>query len=66
MASWTCGLCDIEDRWPTKEQAMEHIRDNHMETLVRSVLERSDDDPNKDLDFNPHEAVIDSKPSDDS
>jgi hypothetical protein len=45
---------------------MEHIRENHMDTLVRSVLERSQKDPNEDLDFDPHEAVISRTGSDDA
>ena len=65
MPSWTCSLCDTEERWPTKDPAMEHIRENHMETLVRATLERSQDDPNEDLDFDPHESVVESKPSED-
>lgn len=64
MGSWTCGLCDIEERWPTKDPALEHIREEHMDTLIRSVLERSNEDPNQDLDFDPHESVIDSTASD--
>lgn len=57
MGSWTCSLCETEDRWPSKKQAMEHIRENHLDLLVRSVLERSEKDPNEELDFDVHEAV---------
>ena len=59
MASWTCGLCDTEKRWPNKKPALEHIRENHMDTLVRATLERSQKDPTEELDFDPHESVID-------
>lgn len=50
MGSWTCSLCETEDRYPTKEQAMDHIRENHMETLVRASLEREEEDPNVGLE----------------
>jgi len=56
MGSWTCSLCDTEARWPTKQQAMDHIKENHMDTLIRATLERSEDDPNKGLGH-PHEPV---------
>lgn len=50
MSSWTCGLCDTDKRWPTKEKALEHIRENHLDSLVRASLERSNDDPTEELD----------------
>lgn len=49
MPSWRCGLCESEERYPSKGQAMDHIRENHVETLIRSAMERSDDDPNVPL-----------------
>ena len=64
MGSWTCSLCDTEERWPTKQQALDHIEANHMDILLRSALERSEKDPNEELDFNPHEPVVDSTDTD--
>lgn len=54
MGSWKCSLCpESEDeektRWPTKQQAMDHIEENHIETLIRASLERSSKDPTEDL-----------------
>lgn len=49
MGSWTCGLCDTEKRWPTKRQAMDHIEENHLESLIRAALEREEDDPTEEL-----------------
>lgn len=57
MGSWTCGLCSDGDRWPTKDQAMDHIRENHMDTLIRAALDRSQKDPTEGLDFDIHEPV---------
>lgn len=57
MGSWTCDLCDIDSRWPTKDQAMEHIREKHLDSLIRAALERSSKEPNEDLDFDVQEAV---------
>lgn len=49
MASWTCGLCETDRRWPTKDQALNHIRDEHLDALVRASLERADESPTEDL-----------------
>lgn len=60
MASWTCGLCTEEEwgeRHPTKGPVMDHIREQHLETLIRASLERSEKDPNRDLDGEPLEVV---------
>lgn len=51
MGSWTCSICPGDgDRWPTKQDAMQHIKENHMETLLRASLERSEKDPNITLE----------------
>lgn len=57
MGSWKCSLCETEERWPTKNQAMEHIRENHLETLLRASLERSDKEPNQELNTGVHSPV---------
>jgi hypothetical protein len=46
MGSWTCSLCDTDDRWSTKYGAMEHIRENHINSLLRASLERDEKQPN--------------------
>jgi len=50
MGSWTCSLCDTEKRWPSKQKALDHVEDEHLDTLLRASLERSEDDPTEDLD----------------
>lgn len=51
MSSWTCSLCEQEERkrWPTKRQALDHIRENHLDTLLRASLERADEEPTETL-----------------
>lgn len=51
MPSWTCSLCDTEKRWPTKDGAMDHIEEEHLGSLLRATLERSDDAPTENLGF---------------
>lgn len=66
-------MCSTGAKWPTKGQAMEHIKEKHLESLrrvadrrarhneddvepptddslIRAVLERSGEDPNRRLD----------------
>ncbi len=50
MGSWTCSLCETDKRWPTKGGAMDHIRKNHIDSLIRASLERDDRDPTVELD----------------
>lgn len=50
MPSWTCSLCNTEDRWPSKSQAMEHIEEEHLDSLLRASLERSGKEPNVELE----------------
>lgn len=66
MGSWTCSICDVEERWPTKQQALNHIEDHHIDILLRSVLERSSKEPTEELDFDPHEPVVRSEPVEDA
>lgn len=49
MPSWSCGLCESEKRWPSKQQAIDHVEERHLETLLRASIERSDDDPTEEL-----------------
>lgn len=49
MGSWKCGLCTA-GRWPTKRQAMEHIEENHLDSLLRASMERSKKDPTEELE----------------
>lgn len=49
MGSWTCGLCECEERWPSKQAALGHIEDHHLESLLRASLERSDENPTEAL-----------------
>jgi len=53
MGCWTCSLCPDEgqDRWPSKQQALEHIEEEHMDTLLRASLERKQKDPNVALEM---------------
>lgn len=50
MGSWTCSLCETGKRWPSKEQAMDHIEANHIDVLVRASLQRRSEDPNQELE----------------
>lgn len=50
MPSWTCSLCETEKNWPTKYGVRDHIRNNHMDTLIAASMKRAEDDPNQELD----------------
>lgn len=50
MGSWTCSLCRTDNRWPSKQQALDHIEQNHLDSLLRASLERVENDPNVELD----------------
>jgi hypothetical protein len=50
MGSWTCSLCETEKRWPTKQQALEHIEENHLDSLLRASLERAEKNPTESLE----------------
>jgi hypothetical protein len=50
MPSWTCSLCETEKNWPTKDGVRDHIRNNHMDTLIAASMKRAEDDPNQELD----------------
>lgn len=60
MASWTCSLCDPEDygeHHATKYPVLEHIREEHLDTLVRSALERSASDVDQEIEVGRHDPV---------
>jgi len=43
---WKCTLCSDEDaeRYPSKDGAKEHVRNNHMMELVAASIEREEPD----------------------
>jgi hypothetical protein len=53
MGSWKCGLCETEERWPSKQQALDHVEENHLDSLIRAAIERDEHDPTEDLPEHP-------------
>lgn len=43
---WECSLCTEEDaeEYPNKREAKQHVRDNHLETLVATSIEHYESD----------------------